>query len=232
MSRLINMTPVVGADNTLYVAGWAAGGDAEERIRPEPFAEFAARQDADKSGTIELAEIPEGPFQSRFPQIDRDKNGHVTAAEWETMRGIFEEAQNRIVAIRPGGRGDITATHVVWQQRKFLPYIPSPVCYHDVLFLIKDGGILSALDVRTGKPIKQGRAAGNGDYYASPVAGDGKVYLVSRDGELTVISGEGQWQTLATARFDEQVYATPALLGGRIYLRTAGHLYCFALAAP
>ena len=232
LSRLVNMTPVVGQDNTLYVAGWAAGGDAEDRIRPEPFAELAARQDADHNGTIEFAEIPEGPFQSRFPQIDRDKNGHITEQEWETMRSIFDRAQNAIVAIRPGGQDNITSTHVLWKQHKFLPYIPSPLYYRDVLFLVKDGGILSTLDVGSGQPIKQGRAAGNGDYYASPVGADGKVYLVSQEGVLTVISAQGQWQVLSTARFEEPVHATPALVGGRIFLRTAGHLYCFAAAAP
>ena len=232
LSRLVNMTPVVGNDNTLYVAGWAAGGDAEDRIRPEPFVDLVARQDANKSGTLELSEIPDGPFQSRFPQIDRDKDGHITEVEWETMRAIFERADNVIVAIRPGGQGNITETHVLWKQRKFLPYIPSPLYYQGVLFMVKDGGILSTLDVRTGKPIKQGRAAGNGDYYCSPVAGDGKVYLISQDGELTVISAEGQWQVLATAKFDEQVHATPAIVGGRIFVRTASQLYCFGLAAP
>ncbi len=232
LSRIVNMTPVVGDDNTLYVAGWAAGGDAEDRIRPEPFVDLIAKQDANQSGTLEAAEIPDGPFQSRFPQIDRDKDGHITETEWETMRAIFERADNTIVAIRPGGQGNVTATHVLWTQRKFLPYIPSPLYYKDVLFLVKDGGILSTLDVRTGKPIKQGRASGNGDYYASPVVGDGKVYLFSQDGELTVIGAEGQWQVLGTAKFEEQIHATPAIVGSRMFVRTAGQLYCFGLAAP
>jgi outer membrane protein assembly factor BamB len=232
LSRLVNMTPVVGEDNTLYVAGWAAGGDAEDRIRPEPFADLIAKQDANKNGVLELSEIPEGPFQSRFPQIDRDKDGQITEAEWETMRAIFEQADNAIVAIRPGGQGNVTATHVLWKQRKFLPYIPSPLYYKDALFMVKDGGILSTLDVRTGKPIKQGRASGNGDYYASPVVGDGKVYLFSEEGEMTVISAEGQWQVLATAKFNEQIHATPAIVGGHIFVRTAGQLYCFGSPAP
>ncbi len=130
-----------------------------------------------------------------------------------------------------GAQGDITASHVAWKQHKFLPYIPSPLYYRDVLFLVKDGGILSTLDVASGAPLKQGRISG-GEYYASPVAADGKVYLVSEAGVLTVVSAEGKWQELATAPFEEEVHATPAFAGGHIFLRTAGHLYCFGVSAP
>ena len=71
------------------------------------------------------------------------------------------------------------------------------------------------------------RVSAGSDYYASPVAGDGKVYLLSQRGHCTVVSAEGQWKILSRARFDEDVYATPALVDGKIYLRTAGYLYCF-----
>jgi outer membrane protein assembly factor BamB len=93
--------------------------------------------------------------------------------------------------------------------------------------MVKNGGIVSSLDAKTGKPIKQERVPGGGDYYSSPVAGDGKVYLVSQAGELSVISAEPEWKVLATAEFGEEVMTTPAILDGRIYLRTKGHLYCF-----
>ena len=69
--------------------------------------------------------------------------------------------------------------------------------------------------------------AGAGNYYSSPVAGDGKVYLLDQKGRLSVISGEGKWQVLHRAQFGEETYATPAIVDGRIYLRTDGHLYCF-----
>ena len=82
----------------------------------------------------------------------------------------------------------------------------------------------------TGKPVRQERLpGGDGDYYSSPVGGDGKVYLIGQQGRLAVVSAEGNWQVLARARFEEEVYATPALVDGRIYLRTTGHLYCFGV---
>jgi outer membrane protein assembly factor BamB len=176
-----------------------------------------------------LEELPAGPIKERFGMIDRDKDGHVTKAEYEFMKRVFDGAKNRIMAIRPGGVGDVTESHVLWSQRKYLPVVPSPLYYRGHLFLVKNGGILVSLDARTGQPVKQARIAGPGDYYSSPVAGDGKVFLVSQRGELTIASGEGSWRILGKADFGEEVYGTPALVDGRIYLRTKGHLYCFGL---
>jgi outer membrane protein assembly factor BamB len=96
------------------------------------------------------------------------------------------------------------------------------------LFLPKEGGLVTALDARTGKPAKAERVVPGATYYASPVAGDGKVYLLSQRGDVAVLSAQPQWKVLSRARFDEDVYATPAIVQGKIYVRTTGHLYCFA----
>src|SRR5262249_31255358 len=110
-----------------------------------------------------------------------------------------------------------------------LPFVPSPLVYKNLVFMVRNGGIVAALDSKNGKLTKEARAGGAGDYYASPVGGDGKNYVLSQQGDLTGFSAEPQWQVLHAARFDEDVFATPAILDGRIYLRTAGHLYCFGL---
>jgi outer membrane protein assembly factor BamB len=101
--------------------------------------------------------------------------------------------------------------------------------------MVKNGGIVSCLDARTGQPTKNPsagenfRVSGKGDYYSSPVAGDGKIYLLSERGELSVITAEPRWREIHSSSFEEKAYATPAIVDGRIYLRTAGHLYCFGL---
>jgi outer membrane protein assembly factor BamB len=117
---------------------------------------------------------------------------------------------------------------VLWEQKKQLPYVPSPLVYNDLIFMVKNGGLVSTLDPKTGKSLKYDRIPGRGNYYSSPVGGDGKVYLISQQGELTVISAKADWEVLHSADFGEDVLATPALVDGRIYLRTAHHLYCFA----
>lgn len=227
LARAVHMSPSVGPDGILYVAGWTAGGDANDRFDVPTFAEMLAQHDANKNGTLELSELPDGPLKQRFSMIDRDKDGHITQAEYDFMRRVFNQAQNRIVAIRPGGKGDITATHVLWSQRRYLPVVPSPLYYKGQLYLMKNGGLLGTLDAKTGQLVRQERLSGSGDYYASPVAGDGKVYLINQRGDLTVVSAEAEWKEVARARFGEDVYATPAILDGRIYLRTTNHLYCF-----
>jgi outer membrane protein assembly factor BamB len=185
-----------------------------------------AKADANKDGLLSEEESPKD-VQRRFSQFDRDKTGTVDRAEFDFFRMLFDKSENNVLAIRPGGTGDVTATHVAWKHSKLVPFCASPVYYRGTLFTVKDGGIVTSLDVATGKPVKQGRLPASNEYYASPVAGDGKVYYLNDEGKLTVTTAVGEWEVVHTAEFGEPAYATPALVDGRIYLRTAGNLYCF-----
>lgn len=226
MARAVHMTPTIGPDGTLFAAGWTSGGDANDRFDVPGFDEMLSKHDANKNGTLEYEELPEGPLKMRFSMLDRDKDGHVTRQEYEFLRRVFDQAKNRVIAIKPNGQRDVTETNVRWEQRKYLPVVPSPLFYRGHLFLMRAGGLLATLDAGTGKLVKLERVPGGGDYYSSPVGADGKVYLLSQRGHLAVVSAAGEWELLHRARFEENVYATPALVEGRIYLRTAGHLYC------
>ena len=230
IARIINMTPVFGEDGTMYAACWAPGGDETDRISTAPFAEFIAEHDADRNGTLTIGEVPAGPIKERFTQIDRDKDGQITREEYESMRLVFEAARNVVLAIRPGGLGDITNTHVLWRYNKQIPYCPSPVYYRGQLFMIRSGGILAVVDAKTGQALKLGRISATGEYFSSPVAGDGKVFMINQRGRLTVLEAGGDWRELSSADFGEDAYASPAIADGRIYIRTNGHLYCFGLA--
>lgn len=229
LSRIANMTPAVGPDNILYLAAWAPGGDETERIEAPPWDEMIEKYDKNKNGTLEADELPAGELKNRFTQIDRDKDNKITRDEYENMRRIFTAAQNMIIAIKPGGSGDITATHVLWSQRKYLPYVPSPLYYSGLLYMIKNGGLLSCLDARNGKPIKQERVYGKDEYYASPVAGDGKIYLFDKKGQFSVVKAGADWEELSWGKLNEAIFATPAIADGRIYVRTEKQLYCFGL---
>jgi len=227
VARIVNMSPVVGEDGYLYVATWSPGAEANDRINTPPFDEAVAESDKDGNQKLAKDELPDGPAKQRFTQIDRDKDGLITREEYDSMRRVFQQARNVVLKIRPGGTGDISQSHVEWEYTRVIPYCPSPVVYRNQMFLIKNGGILTVLDSRTGKALKEGRIDATGDYYSSPVAGDGKVYLLSQRGQLTVLdAGEG-WAPLHSADFGENAYATPALVDGQIFVRTAKHLYCF-----
>jgi outer membrane protein assembly factor BamB len=228
LSRAVCMTPVVGEDGWLYVAGWAQGGDVDSRITIPEWSTAAKDWDADGSGTLEEKELPSGnDIQRRFGQFDRDKTGSITEAEYAWYRDVFEVAVNRVIAIRPGGTGDLTESNVVWEYRKFLPFCSSPLATNGYVFLVKNGGIVTSLDGLTGEQIETGRVAGTGNYYASPVAGDNKVFLADEKGHVSVISSFAEWSKLHDVDFGEGIYGTPAIVNGRIYLRTNGHLYCF-----
>ncbi len=227
ISRAVCSSPVIGDDNVLYLAGWAAGGDPGEPIQVEPFDEVITARDVNQNGTLELIELADGAIKQRFSQVDRDKSGSITKAEYEYFRNLFDVARNVVLAIKPGGRGEATDSHVLWEYTRFVPFCASPVYYNGRLFTIKDGGIVSCLDAKTGQPLKQGRIPATQSYYASPVAGDGKIYLLNQPGQLTILSAADPWQVLHTADFAEETYATPAIADGQIFLRTTGHLYCF-----
>ncbi len=228
LSRIVNVTPTVGRDGVVYVTGWAPGADAGDRISVPSFTDLVAEKDEDKSETLEADEIdPGGAIGRRFRQIDRDKDGRITRTEYEGMRHVFETAQNVIMAISPGGDGDVTSTHIRWTHDRMLPYVPSPVLVAGRIFMVKNSGIVSCLDAASGEVLKHGRVSGGGNYYSSPVVGGGHVYLLSERGELSVITAEADWQEVGSVAFNEDAYATPAIVGGRIYLRTSEHLYCF-----
>jgi outer membrane protein assembly factor BamB len=137
-------------------------------------------------------------------------------------------SENGLLAIRLGGRGDTTDTAVRWRYQKPVPQVPSTLLYQGVLFMVNDSGILTSFDPATGNVLKQGRLKGAIDkYFASPVGADGKVWLISQDGTVSVVSARGEWDVLAVNTLGEEVFATPAIDAGRLYVRTKGTLYCF-----
>ena len=232
LARTICTTPVVGEDGRLFVAAWTPGAEEGERIEVAAFDAIIKDLDKNKNGKLETDELPKGPIQERFVQVDVNKDGSITREEYERFRGLFQKTQNALVAVRPGGADDISKSHVDWRYTKHLPFCASPVQAAGTVFLVKDGGFLSSVDARDGKLIKRDRlGSGAGNYYSSPVVADGKIYVLSERGKLAVVSAAAEWEELATADFKEDVYATPALVDGKIYLRTAGHLYCFAIRA-
>lgn len=226
-SRVPCSSPTAG-DGLLFSVSWNIGGDAGERVTMPPFEEFARDHDANHDGKLTLEEIPPGPVRDRFPQMDLNKDGVVTAAEWEQMRAMFAQTGNALLAIRPGGRGDITATHVVWKVTRSLPYVASPLFHQGRVYTVKNGGLVSCYDAKTGRLFFQDeRLDAPGDYYASIVAAGDKVFLASLDGVVSVLQAGDTLEVVARNRFGEAISATPAIVGGRIYLRTASQLFAF-----
>jgi outer membrane protein assembly factor BamB len=122
------------------------------------------------------------------------------------------------MAIRPGGRGDVSRSHVLWRTDTGAPYVSSLVHYNGLLYMAGDVGVLSAIDAKTGQRIWQERTGGV--FTASPVAADGKIYLLSEDGQTIVLAAGNQPRVLARNRLNARQLASPAVSGGRLFIRT------------
>lgn len=227
-SRVATSTPTSGND-ILYSASWNVGGDEDSRISMPAFAEYAAEHDKNKDGQFTMSELPDGPVKDRFTQMDLDKDGIVTPAEWANMADMFDKAGNAVLAIHAGGSGDITKTHLAWKSTRSLPYVSSPLYYKGRLFTVKNGGLVSAYDAKNGHVIYQDeRINAPGDYYASAIAADNRVYFTSQNGIVTVIAAADNAPTiLAQNKLGEQTMATPAPVDNTIHFRTATTLYAF-----
>ena len=134
-----------------------------------------------------------------------------------------------LLAVKPGGKGELSTNYVAWKQTRGLPYVPSPLHYRGRVYLVKDGGMVSSFNARTGQVhYQQERIDAIGNYYASPVAADGRIYVASLNGRVSVLEAGGDLpKVLHRADFGERISGTPALIGNAIYLRTATALYAF-----
>jgi outer membrane protein assembly factor BamB len=218
-------TPVVDGD-IAYVLGWAGGADQGNQEKIPMYVDVLKERDANKDGKLATDEA-NPRYKNDLAESDFDHDGFYDQREWEKF--IEKRSSvNSVMAVRLGGSGDMTDKSILWRYYKSLPNVPSPVLYQNVLYLVKEGGILTALDAATGAVLKQGRITGALDfYYSSPVAADGKLYTASQSGQVAVIRAGADWEMLALNEMDDEVFATPAPLDRRLYLRTRSALYCF-----
>jgi outer membrane protein assembly factor BamB len=142
-----------------------------------------------------------------------------------------------IYAFRADAAGDISLapgqtnnTGIAWSTERGGAYIPSPLVVGAQVFVLGDNGVLAAYNLHNGRKLFQERA-GTGDYYASPVAADGKVYLFNTEGDATVVRAGPSFEVLARNSMNEPTMATPAIADGTIYVRTADHLVALRDAA-
>jgi outer membrane protein assembly factor BamB len=226
MAWQLKCVPLIDGDR-IFVNGWETGGDQALRREVPEFPQMLQEYDKDHDDRLSPAELPGNYSREWFGDNDLNHNGYIEAREWKFYQ-IRNAAENCLIAIRGGGRGDITNTHVIWKYRKALPNTSSPLLYQGVIYLVRDG-IFTSLNPETGEVYKQARLAGApGRYWSSPVAGDGRIFVLSEEGKAVVLRAGPEWEIQTISNLDEDTFATPAILDGRIYVRTRAALYCFA----
>ncbi|HXE54367.1 MAG TPA: PQQ-binding-like beta-propeller repeat protein [Tepidisphaeraceae bacterium] len=244
--------PVAG-DGLLFASAAALGGRGDDDIDAERTWKMTLEKfDKNHDGKIEREEMTEGfgfiqrpelpednpgyamPVRSKdslLRMFDRNHDGVITKDEWMRAMADFAAASRpNLEAIRPGAREDARKTHLAWEKQHGVPEVPSLLFYHGRLYLLRDGGIVTCLKATTGAELFQGRIGARGQYIASPVAAGDKIVVASVFGVVTVLDAGEQLKVLASSDFKEQIFATPAIAGNTLYLRTENHLYALGTA--
>jgi len=192
---------------------------------PPSFAELAKEHDSDGDGRLTRAEVGESWMVNHFGFLDVDGDGSLSPEDWSTISGAMVNDNWGLFAIRISDTGG--DPQVLWHYQQSVPYIPSPLVYDGVFYMVKDG-IVSSLDPQTGELYKRGRLLkGSPEVYASPVAADSKVYIATLDGQVAVLEAGPDWEVLAMNDLGEEIHASPAIVDGHLYIRTRDKLYDF-----
>ncbi len=253
-SRETIAIPVSG-NGRIYASAAMLGGVPDEQPDPQPF--WLAVMQFDENGDEKLQrnemtghftfpirpELPPehpgygipmpddkakrtGRLDGMFASVDKDKDGFWTRDEFLATLS-FRRAKPTLMAIRPGGEGDIAETHVTWQLHRGIPEIPSPVFYEGRIYLVCNGGLFTAVNAASGEIVYRKRLGATGHYSASPVVANEHIYLASNLGVMTVLKAGPTFQVIHQHDLGEPVLVTPALDDSTIYVRTETRLMAF-----
>ncbi len=228
--RTIMTSPVVHEDR-IYLS-LQSYGDTSRVLK------YALLQwrDTNQDGKLEKSEL-ESAFHDKFDKGDADQDGFLIDDE---IDAAFQSSENMagggniIQSIRGGGSGDVTESAMVWSLENKAPSnIASPLAYDGRLLVVKKGGISAAFDLVDGSTIWQKKRVRNfGNYYASPIAAGGRIYVPGENGQIVVLEAGPDLKLLAKNDVGDSIIATPAIANNRLYVRTLNKLYCFAEDMP
>jgi outer membrane protein assembly factor BamB len=219
LSPAIVSSPIVIGD-VVYTFGY--GNES-----PNPFAPRLARHDRNKDGKLSPDEYGDDAFLIGVGRFEGNRDGIIEQEEWDAkQQTLLVPSRLLAVKLEADGKGGVRPRELWRYEKSFVGVIPSILHYQGVLYLIRNGGLLTSFDAANGTVAKMARLDGAlGGYSASPVAADGKVYLAGEEGKVVVLRAGREWEILAVNDFGESFFATPALSGGQIYLRSSDALY-------
>ncbi|MFT5288212.1 MAG: outer membrane protein assembly factor BamB [Planctomycetota bacterium] len=239
-------TTAVGDADTLYFAAWSTSNATGRSLMEGTFGRsiklsdaeignprlFFERLDLDGDGHVKGEEVPESRAKDAFSFVDTNGNGSWEVEEFMSFSELDERpGKNIMVAIKRGGKGDIDASGLRWTWRRGLPYVASPLLYRGRIWLFKSGGIATCLDAETGKAIfDRERLGDNSEYYLSPVGAAGHVIAGAVEGTMVVLKATAdELEVVHSVHFEDGLFGTPAVLDGKIFMRTSTTMYAFGL---
>ena len=243
-------SPAAGRD-VVYITAPNFGADTFTLPQLPPFAAALEKYDRDKDGKLSPPELPENDLfimkrggvgdetagahftiKGFFGMFDANKDGSIDEAEYNRIGpGIASVGKTAtasgVLSVRPLGEGALPPSALQWSEPRGAPEVTTPLEYRGRLYLVNSGGVISCLQADTGKVIYRGRVNAPGIYFASPVAGGGKVFVASAEGVVTVLGGGEKLEVLANNDLGDPVYGTPALVGSAVYVRSHKYLWAF-----
>lgn len=241
-------TPVIAGDEVI-VAAWNKMGEPALRPTFPGFEELIGEHDLDRDALISRdefprlmifhrpdgAEAPQNGAAVRFTSADKNQDGEIDAREWaaqldelERFRAGYET--HGVLAIQLGSRGLLDVGDIRTLETQAVPEVPSPLFHEGIVYFVKNGGVLTSIELETGKRLSRIRTGGTGTHYASPIIADGKMFTVAGNGTISVLRLGATPRVLAVNDMRAGTYATPAIVDNTIYVRTHDRLYAFGAA--
>lgn len=179
----------------------------------------------------EISDIPDekAAVSRYFGTFDKNKNESIDSTEWKiTVDYVLSLEQDAgLIALKPESKKELPFETMIWRELEKAPEVPSPICYKGYVYMCKNGGILTCMNEQNGTIQYRERIGAKGPYFSSPVVADDNIYIPSGNGIVTVIKAGDKFDILAQNDLKEEIYASPAIVGNTIYIRTMEYLYAF-----
>ena len=253
-SRETISAPITG-NGMAFASASRRGGGGSLEIDPQPFWKSVIHYDSNGDQKLERSEMighftfpfrPELPYghpgygmplpkdkNQRSRRLDgifgwMDKNRDGFWSEKEFIKNFSHgSGKPMLIAVKPGGKGDITESHLAWEHNRGIAEIPSPLFYENRIYMVRSGGILTALNANTGNRLYSERLGASGQYSASPVLANDHLYLASEPGVISVVKADDEMKIVDQQKLGEKIFVSPALDANTIYIRSTKHLWAF-----
>jgi outer membrane protein assembly factor BamB len=240
-------TPVI-IDNTLFVNAWMIRGEKSLYGEIVDFNVLFVENDSNDDGILIKDEFPNGVILSERPEatdikdelktnrlgwgmvklFDEDNDDSISAWEWENFSEVMNDFSNHgLVAIELGDTGNITLSSKKWKIPENVPETPSVLVKNGLVYMIKNGGLVTCVDTESGDIIYTKKIGTSGSYLSSPLYANGNIFISSYNGRITILKEGNDFEIINQIDLGESIGASPVALEDKLYVRTASHLYAF-----
>ncbi|MGM0378058.1 MAG: PQQ-binding-like beta-propeller repeat protein [Bacteroidota bacterium] len=239
-------TPVI-KDDTLFVNAWIVRGEKALNGDIENFQTLFAERDRDKNNAItneeftdkvKLTERVDGETTSErsawylnwrmLKNFDMDKNDTISKPEWDAIEYMWDHVfTHGLIAIQLGDTGNITLSGHLWKIVDNIPETPSVLVKDGLLYMVKNGGKITCVNAEDGNILYFERLGASGTYLSSPMYADGKIYLASFNGRITIIKEGREFEIINQIDLKDKIGASPVAIGNKLFIRTHSYLYAF-----